>query len=306
MINLALIGAGKWGKNYLNTASNAPDCAIKYVCAQTKRTLDSLPNNYIKVTSPKDLLKYKDIDGIIIASPSATHFSLTKLFLLNGFNLLIEKPLTTNYTEALELYKIWKSKKVKVLVGHIYLYNPAFQKFKEIFESKNNFKYITFEGLKSSVRKDSSVIWDWGPHPISIFLSLIKYPPLRIRAVKNINKIEASLIFPKGFAAKLKISWFGDKKIRKLVAQGKSKKIQFDDTNTNNQKISVYSKKHQIQYPNYSFEPALKVELNEFVQALQNKKNIVSDINMGLNVVKILSAIEKSVDNGGELIKLDE
>lgn len=306
MTTLALIGVGKWGKNYLSTANNVSSCLIKYICAQTQQNLDTITGDYIKVTSLQDLLKYKDIDGIIIAAPTATHFSLAKQFLSNGFNLLIEKPLTTNYSEALKLYKIWKSKKSKVLVGHTFLYNPAFQKFKDIFDSIDNFKYISFEGLISPKRLDVSVIWDWGPHPISLLLSLVKYPLYQLKAHGSFESVSAHLTFVNGIEAKIYISWFGEKKVRKLVAEGKEGKIQLDDTNTANQKITLYSNNSEIEYPHYNLESPLKIELNEFVQAIQGKKKITSDINIGVNVVKILSAIEKSVNNNGLLIKFHD
>lgn len=306
MITLALIGVGKWGKNYLNTANTIKGCLIKYVCSQTLQTLDSLPDSYTKVSSPNDLLKYSDIDGIIIATPAVTHFSIAKQFLSYGFNLLIEKPLTVNYKEALQLYKIWQTKKPKILVAHTFLYNPAFHKFKEIFENINNIKYISFEGFKSPIRKDIPVIWDWGPHPISILLSLIKHPLSQLKAYGNYDTVSAHLTFTNGIEAKINISWFGAEKIRKLVAEGKKGKIELDDTNTNNQKVTLYSDNQKIEHPHYNLGLPLKIEFNEFVQALQNKKKITSDINLGINVVKILSAIEKSVNNKGLLIKLHD
>lgn len=306
MTTLALIGIGKWGKNYLNTANNISSCKIKYICAQIQQNLNAIKGNYIKVISPQDLLKYKDIDGIIIATPTVTHFSLAKQFLSNGFNLLIEKPLTADYPEALKLYEIWKSKKPKVLVGHTFLYNPAFQKFKDIFDSINNFKYISFDGLSSPKRLDVSVIWDWGPHPISILLALIKHPLSQLKAYGNYDTVSAYLTFVNGIEAKINISWFGAEKIRKLVAVGKKGKIELDDTNTNNQKVTLYTDSQKIEHPHYNPELPLKIELEEFMQALQNNKKITSDINLGISVVKILSAIEKSVKNKGLLIKFHD
>lgn len=303
MVTLALIGAGKWGKNYLNTAHTIRNCSIKYVCADTRQTLDSLPDNYIKVSSLNDLSRYKDIDGIIIATPAKTHFTIAKRFLSLGHNLLIEKPLTLNYKDALKLYKIRQTKKNKILIGHTFLYNPAFQKFKKLFENIDNFKNISFEGLKSPVRKDESVIWDWGPHPISMLLSLIKHPLSQLKAHGTFDTVSAHLTFVNGQEAKINISWFGSKKVRRLIVKGKKGRIVLDDTNTNNQKITLYLNDHKREHPQYSSELPLTIELTEFVEALKNKKKITSDINLGVNVVKILSLIEESVNNKGSLIK---
>lgn len=301
MVTLALIGAGKWGQNFLYTIGLLDNCMIKYICAQSKKTLDSLPNKYTKITSIDELLKY-DIDGVIIASPASTHFEIAKKFLKQGFNLLIEKPLTTDYTQALELQKIWQRKKSKILVGHTYLYNPAYQVFKKLFKRIKTIKSIYFEGLRSPIRKDISVIWDWGPHPVSILLDLIQKPVTNVSATGSDHTVNAMLQFSNGIEASFNISWFGPHKIRKITIDGKDENIVLDDTNTTNQKILLQKLDLPPQYPKYSSETPLTRELAEFAAAIQDNKQITSDINMGVKVVKVLSAIEQSVENNGQSI----
>src|SRR3989344_6498148 len=121
MITLSLIGAGKWGKNYINTIHSLSFC--------------ELPDSYIKTKNYKELLNFNNIDGVIIATPASTHFQIAKAFLEKGFNVLIEKPLTTSYKAALKLYRIAEKTKSTVMVGHIFLYNPAFLKVKELIKS---------------------------------------------------------------------------------------------------------------------------------------------------------------------------
>ncbi len=72
---LALIGNGKWGQNYVNTIRRLQQV--------------DLPQKYIKTRSYPDLLTKSDIDGVIIASPTNTHFEIAMEFLSKGFNLLI-------------------------------------------------------------------------------------------------------------------------------------------------------------------------------------------------------------------------
>lgn len=312
MVTLALIGAGKWGQKFLHTVDSLDNCIIKYICAQSQKTLDSLPNKYTKITSVDKLLNY-DIDGVIIASPASTHFEIAKKFLKQRFNLLIEKPLTTDYTQALELHKLWQTKKTKILVGHTYLYNPAYQTFKKLFGSIKRVRSIHFEGLASPVRKDVSVIWDWGPHPVSLILDLVKQPVVKVNAsasIKNPNSnlydtVNALINFANGIETSIHISWFGPHKVRRLTATGENGSIELDDTNTTNQKILLHQPNKPLKYPKYKPETALTNELIEFVAAIQGFKKITSDINMGIAVVRVLTAIEQSTMNGGQLVKLD-
>lgn len=313
MTTLALIGVGEWGKNYLRTAATLDNVEIKYICAQSQQTLDLLPDTYIKTLSIKDLLKNKQIDGFIIATPASTHFAIAKQLLTEGCNLLIEKPLATTYEQALELQKIWQIKKPKVLMGHLYLYNPAYQEFKKLFKHLKTAKSIHFEGLSSPIRRDVSVIWDWVPHPISILIDLVKQPISKVSAIgsaknpksKLYDTVKAFIQFSSGLKASIQTSWLGSSQVRKLIAQGKNETIKLDDTNVTNQKILFHKLNTLPQHPRYNLESALTQQLREFVAAIQEGKKITSDIDMGVKVVKVLSAIEQSVKNNGESIFLN-
>lgn len=312
MVTLALIGAGKWGQNYLRTVSQLNNCIIKYVCAKKQKTLDILPNRYIKILSIDYLVKKKDIDGFIIATPGSTHFEIAKKLLSLGKNLLIEKPLTINYNQALILQKIWQIKKTKILVGHTYLYNSAYKIFKILYKDIKDVKSINFEGLSSPERKDLSVIWDWGPHPISMLIDLINKPIKTVKAkglIKNSNTklydtIYATLQFINGIKASIHISWQGSIKVRRLTVNGKDKKIEFDDTNTSHRKILIQIPNNPPKYPKYKPETALNYELLEFADAILSSKKITSDINLGVEVTRILSAIEQSATSNSKLVKL--
>ncbi|MBI3103870.1 Gfo/Idh/MocA family oxidoreductase [Candidatus Daviesbacteria bacterium] len=311
MITLALIGVGKWGKNYLNTATTLANVKIKYICARSKKTLDLLPDTYIQILSVKNLLKKRGVDGFIIASPASTHFAIANQLLSLGCNLLIEKPLAISYDQALQLKKIWQMKKPKVLIGHLYLYNPAYQVFRKKFKRIKKVKSIFFEGTSSPVRKDVSVIWDWGPHPVSLLLDLVKYPILKVSATGSkkagntlYDSVEALIYFINGIKSTIRISWFGSHKVRRLIVKGGSEKLELDFTNTTDQKILLHKMDTPPEYPKYKPDSALTEELSEFVKAIQGFKKITSDINFGVKVVKVLSAIEQSVENNGQAVAL--
>src|SRR5260221_7500713 len=116
MITLGLIGKGAWGKNYIKTAKSISECTI--------------PDAYIKTTDYKDLLTKKDIQGIIIATLASTHFKIAKDFLQAGFNILVKKPVTTSQKEIEELVILQQKIKSVAMVGHEFVFHPAFQKMK--------------------------------------------------------------------------------------------------------------------------------------------------------------------------------
>lgn len=261
MINLALIGVGKWGKNYISTVSSIPDCQIKY-----QRTRDFA-----------DLLDKDDIDGVIIATPGATHFEISSQFLEKGFNLLIEKPLTTSLQEAEALLNIWTDQKPKVLVGITYLYHSAYQQLKSRLVEIGQIKSLEFQGLSSPIRDDIPALWDWGPHAVSLFLDLVKSPISKVSGQGQRGQANLEIEFENGVKATAQMKWVHPEKVRKLKIVGSQKTLEIDFS----QPVD---------------EPPLTVELKEFISAIKKNTPISSTLEFGVEVTKVLSQAEQSVE----------
>ncbi len=303
MITLALIGFGRWGKNYINTISNLSSC--------------ELPEEFIKTSNYKDLFAFDNIDGIIIATPSSTHFKIAKEFLEKGFNVLIEKPMTTNYKDALELSKIVDKYKNIVMVGHIYLYSPAFLRVKKLIKSIGRIKYILTEGMNyGPIRTDVSALWDWGPHDISMAIGLLGSLPQEVSAyglsslrpnTEFYDMCNLKLKFPNDIYCFINIGWLSPVKKRSMIIVGEKNTIVFDDTIE--KKVALISNSSagkEINYPPFSKEQPLAAEISSFVNLIGNKEKInKSGLKMGLDVVKVLEACEKSIKLNGKIIKIN-
>lgn len=312
MVNLALIGSGKWGQNYLKMSKGSSDIyRIKYVCAKSQSTLDSLSSEFVKVSDYHKLFEYNDIQGVIIATPATTHFEIAKEFLLRGFSLLIEKPMVTNYKDAVALYELWERNKQKVLIGHTQLYNPAYQEVKKLITKIGSIKSLIFEGYVSPKRTDMSVIWDWGPHPVSMSLDLLKTPLIAVSCKGSISKWGSSLydtakielLFEGQISANFSISWFGEQKKRQLTIEGTKGKIILDDA-VLDKKLRIYNN-GEIKYPQYNSDAPLTEEIKAFISAITKGQTINSDIKLGLQVAKILSICEKSASLKGDRIEVN-
>lgn len=292
MITLALVGKGRWGKNYIKTISNISSC--------------ELPSKFIKTSNYKDLFAFKNIDGVIIASPSSTHFKIAKEFLERGFNVLIEKPMTTNYKDALELDRIADKYKSIVMVGHIYLHNPAFLKVKKLIKSIGCIKYISTEGMNNGpVRSDVSALWDWGPHDVSMVIDLLGSLPQEVSA-EGWDMCNLKLKFPNDIYVFVNIGWLSPIKKRSMKIVGTESTIVFDDTIE--KKIAVIGnlKTKKINYPAFSKDLPLTVEILDFVRQIQNRDNLnQSNLKMGLDVVRVLEACDRSIKLNGKIIKIN-
>ncbi len=314
MINLALIGVGQWGRNFVTTIDTIPNSRLKYICAKSSITLNLLSSKYIKTKNYKDLYKYSDIDGIIIATPGSTHFKIASELIKRGFNVLIEKPLTTNYKDALKLQEIFNKKKAKVLVGHILLYNPAFRVFKNLSKKLGKIRYIKFNmGNFGLFRSDMSVLWDWGPHAISACLAILEKEPIKLRAwglkslrsnTKFYDTVLINLNFEDGLEVFVEVSWIFPLKKREIIIVGENDSIIFDDMTDN--KLTYYKNlglSTLVSYPSYPKGAPLTIEVTDFINLIEKNIKPLSDIKLGVKTSYLLSLAELSIEKGGEFIE---
>ena len=303
MTTLALVGKGRWGKNYISSIRKLSSC--------------KLPENFIKTTDYKELLSSKGIDGVIIATPAFTHFQIAKEFLEKGFNVLIEKPMTTNYKDALRLSKISNKHKNIVMVGHVYLYNPAFLEVKNLLNSIGKIKYISSEGMDDGpIRQDISVLWDWAPHDISMSIDLLGGLPVNVCGYgskesnsnrKFYDSCYLKLKFTKDIFVFIKVSWSSPVKKRNTIIVGEKGTIIFDDTVERKIRlVKNLGKDVGTSFPSFSKITPLSMEISNFVDQIKNKDKINnSSLKIGMDVIKVLEACEKSIKLDGRNIKLN-
>jgi len=321
MLKLALIGAGNWGKKYLTTVKSFKDCRIKYLCVKSSDTLKSIKGEYVKTTNYKDLFKYSDIDGIIIATPNSTHFKIAYEFLKRGYNLLIEKPMLESYSESLRLKSIQKITKARVIVGHTYLFDPAYIKMKKMITSIGKIRYVSYDGMNNGpYREGTSAIWDIGPHAISLCLDISQKKPVQVStwALDTLTPKKGyydfcfiKLKFSDQTNAYIRISWLFPVKKRELVVVGTKDAIIYDaagdkkltylenmiDMSKKTRKIKNSMK---IFYPQYDPATPLEIELREFMDVIKYNKGITqSDLDFGIKVTKIIELAIRSIKHGG-------
>ncbi len=327
MINLALIGVGSWGKNYLATAKKLPDIRIKYLCATNEKSFAAYPGDYIKTTNYQYLFKFSDIDGVIIATPNATHDEITYEFLKRGFTVLVEKPLSEDYQNAKKLLSLPKKSKGKLQVGHVYLFDPAYIKTKELVKNIGKIRYIDYEGTSYGLlRKNTSALWDIGSHAISLCVDISQSYPKAISAwgqnllypkTKFFDTTSLKLEFADETYAYIRLNWIFPEKRRKLVITGESDSIMYDAEATKkiiyykdivpNQDLYIRYQNAKISYPKYSSKTSLENEIIEFAKAITiNRAITYSGLELGLKVTQLLDLAEQSIVQNGKLLTIKE
>jgi len=111
--NVAVIGAGYWGKNLVRNFYELD--ALAAICDKDERKLNELKEKYPDVPlhlNHSSLFNDPDIHAVAIATPAASHYSLTKEALLAGKDVFVEKPISLHYEEGAELVDLASSKNI--------------------------------------------------------------------------------------------------------------------------------------------------------------------------------------------------
>ena len=334
MIKLALIGYGYWGPNLLRNFEKLDNCKITHLVDTNITKLEEAKKLYSELntsTAINDILDNSEISAIVIATPVSTHFEIAKSALECGKHVLIEKPMTDSVKNAEYLIELSQKKNLLLMVDHTYLYAGTVQKLKELISNKNFGEINFIDSTRSNLglfQSDINVLWDLAPHDISICNFLLDEYPVAIQAIgkshteKDIEDIAyLTLHYNSKKIVHFNCSWISPIKIRQFIIGGTEKMIVFDDTNKK-EKIQLFNTNFKEKYHSttanslieynvgekstITFDPteALELMASNFINSILNKSKPVSDYNVGLNVVKILEASQKSIKNDGVKIFL--
>jgi len=286
MTTLAIVGRGHWGTMYTKTIDAMSGVILpeKYICGR----------DYTEILTSE---VSKKVDGVIIASPAVTHFEVAKTLLQNGYkNILIEKPVTHNLKTAHKLLELETSHPdARLMAAHVQLYDPGYNQLKEFIKKKRaSIQRIKYLGLKSP-QVGLTVIKEWGPHPVYLFLDLLGKMPKKISAREvEYDNIELTMEFDKGVLAVAQIGTRYHQRLRQVVVQTDKGVLALNEF-LNPRNLYFFNKKYEEQELAITNETALEMQLREFIECIKTKKYPRTSIVDGTEVVKIIALAEKSL-----------
>jgi predicted dehydrogenase len=331
IVKIGIIGFGYWGPNLVRNFSGLDSCEVKIIADLNKDKLKLAQKKFPSVlvtTEPNDLFSDPEIDAVVIASPVFSHFPLAKKALLSGKHVLVEKPMTSDVKQAEALIKIAQKNKITLMVDHTFLYTAAVKKLKELISSKEigNINYFDSTRINLGLfNAEINVIWDLAPHDISILKYLLNEEPKSVVATgvsHTNNKIEniayLTIYYPSNRIAHINCSWASPVKMRQILIGGTKKMVVYDDIEptekiriydsgykfSNTNKLRVDYRSGDIHIPKLEQNEALYGVATDFIEAIEKKKEPISNWKIGLSVVRVLEAAEKSIRNHGKEIIL--
>jgi len=305
--NIAIVGCGLWGRNLVRNFYNLG--ALNIVCDLDFENLKTVKSQYdVNITSDfKGLLSNPEVEGIIIATPSHTHYGMVKQVLMAGKNVYVEKPIATLASEAKELKELAEEKGLVLMVGHLLLYHPAVNRLKSIIEegTLGEVKYAQSDRLNVNYFKnDRSVMWDLAPHDLSMISYVIGKEPKYVKSAVGCSSdgneimdiVHLTIMFEDNIMAQISDSWITPAKHVRLLIRGTEATAVLDDTVAEN-KLVIYDNKMSQQkvldQPDYLEIEPLKLECQHFLSCIQNKTTPRTDGNNGYEVVKILEEADR-------------
>jgi predicted dehydrogenase len=329
MVRLGLIGYGYWGPNYARILNELPDCELVGCAEINPAALERARQRLPEVEHTGDhrrLLERRDLDGVIVATPAATHYDVVRDCLEAGKHVLCEKPLTRTSLEASELAEEAEGQGRVLMVGHTFLFNPAVQMLKEYLErgilGKPLYVYCDRLGL-GPIRKDVSALWDLAAHDVSILLHLFGdeagVEDVVARGDCFIQPQIEDVVFltlrlQERLLANIHVSWLDPAKVRRLTVVGTDKMVVFDDVDPFH-RLMLYDKGFRYATTEESFgefqavlqdgnvlipkvpvrEP-LKEQVTHFLCCIRGEEPCRSDARFAANVVHVLEQAQRSLD----------
>ncbi|CDE92570.1 MAG: Gfo/Idh/MocA family oxidoreductase [Candidatus Gastranaerophilaceae bacterium] len=305
---IAVLGCGLWGRNIVRNFYNLN--ALGMVCDLDDDNIAKVKEQYPGIKTTKDfhdILNSKEITGVVVVTPSHTHFKFVKAMLEAGKHVYVEKPISTVAQEARDLTDLADSKGLVLMVGHLLLYHPAVNRLKMLVEegALGDIVYAQSDRLNINYFKnDRSVMWDLAPHDVSMISYVLgKNPQHVISAIgcssdgNDIMDItHIGIKMEGGAVAHITDSWITPKKHVQLLVRGTKKTAILDDT-VPEHKLTIYDNfkagsSENIQLDYLEIEP-LKLECQHFISCCETGKKARSDGENGFIVVSILEEAEK-------------
>mgnify|MGYP001772689000 CR=1 FL=1 len=216
-MKVAVVGVGRWGENHVKVLNKLGRLHGVYD-ADVQRASQIAQKYGTFVYSSIDEINPGSVDAAVVATPATTHYEVSKLLITKGINMLIEKPPATDLESVKRLYEMSKGK-VKIGIGFIERFNPAFASFEECYKAA--FSIYFYRLATGSNVKDVGVVLDLMIHDINLANHLFGNPKILLKRVERENgrDITAEAVIDyAGSRAYIISSWKSPSRFRKIFA----------------------------------------------------------------------------------------
>ncbi|MEE9296550.1 MAG: Gfo/Idh/MocA family oxidoreductase [Phycisphaerae bacterium] len=317
-----------------------PDEAACRRVAETYRAPSASEGSFsgtVIVPELGDLLGQPGLDAIIVASPPHLHYAHAKAALQAGYHVLVEKPLCTNAEDAADLVETAEQNDLRLMAGHTFVYNNLVGEVKRriVAGDLGEIRYVYSQRLNlGRVRNDVDALWNLAPHDISITNYLLEGRPRTVNA-RGVSYVQTSrniadvaffqMDYSGGRLMHGHVSWLDPQKVRRIVVVGSERMLVYDDMDSARH-IQVFDKRVEVDFrspmqdfadfktrvragdlviPNIGLKEPLAALITHFAQCVGEGRRPLTDGRSGLELLCILEALTRSMDQGGGMTEVD-
>lgn len=303
-MKIVQIGTGGWGKNHARVLSELE--VLSAICDVDSQRAKDFGEKYSvnHYDSPDKLIESEKFDGAFVVTPTATHTEITTKLIKAKKHVFVEKPLTYNSVEGEELAQLAKKNKVLLTCGYIERFNPAVDIVKNYVKEKKFGELIMLEFHRENRMplhiKDVGIIYDTSVHDIDTANWLFDDVPNVVfaRSGQIIHQHEDFASIMLGYkdnkVAIITSNWITPKKVRTFSAVCSEAVITSDFIS---QEVKI-EKKDEIDIPKHDKEEPLSLEIQSFLDAIEQKNELVVKPQQAVNVTKIAEAALLSSKQG--------
>lgn len=337
-VGVGVVGCGYWGPNLVRNFGQQPDARVVGLCdSRLERAAKVARDHHVEfmTDSVDEFLSLGDLDLVVIATPSATHFELARRAIARGKHVLVMKPLTTRTDHAEELVHLAERQGVMLAVDHTFVYTGAVRKMRELVESGSLGDIYYIDSVRINLglfQNDVNVIWDLAPHDISIIDHVLGGVDAQAVATvggchagsRHENIAYVTVQYRPDVLAHVHVNWLAPAKVRRTIIGGSRSMIIYDDMEPS-EKLKVYDKGVNIAAPSGTDEvysqlvsyrsgdmrapkidgrEALAFEAEHILSCIRTGSRPIADGAAGVRVVRIVEAAQTSLDANSGFVTL--
>ena len=335
-LNIAVVGAGIYGKNHLDAYTSNPNVNLVAVCDLKKEITDKVEQDYQVKTynDMEEMLKSEEIDAVSVATPDPYHKDPVMTAIRYGKDVLVEKPLATTSADAYDIIEAAEKAGVRVMVDYHKRWDPASIAVKNKLADAGTGKpvrgYMRMDNVYDVAinwlnwSSDSSPVHFVGTHCYDLIRWYMGCEVVQVYAVghKGIlqekgvdtyDSITAILEFENGCTWTVENAWIlpngfakADAGCSEILCEHamirvdyQKRGVEFFDDQKQYTPNSCFIQNHNGRAIGFGIDP-----LNDFVDCILHDKPFVANLNDGLEAELIAEAVHKSADTR-QVVKIE-
>jgi predicted dehydrogenase len=312
-VRVAVVGAGEFGRNHARVYRELEGVELGGIFDTDESRAKAVAAEFhTQALGALEELKGR-ADAASVAVPTVDHAAVGCQLMQMGLDVLVEKPMAVNVTEADALLESAKQHQRVLQIGHVERFNPAVLAVEPILNRPLFFEVHRL-GVFTPRSLDVDVIYDLMIHDLDILLALVKEPVDEVKAVgipvltDKVDIAHARLEFPGGAVANITASRVSTERVRKMRFFQQHEYISLDYARRDALRIGVKKPGPQ---PVFGFEklPApnvepLHAELDAFVDVVRTRREPRTSGAAGRAALELAERVMRSIQEHAERVQL--